>query len=367
MEQLLERTSAGRTLIFKGEGDFFRVLKERVGAHFGKSSRRDDPRLYRKASQLTAAFLFLYTLLLCLDPGLYSLGLCAALGLVTCALGFNVFHDSVHGSFSDTPKVNLVLGRASCALIGISRYLWWYKHNVLHHRFTNIYRWDDDLETRDSLRMSPSQPWKPKYRLQHLYFWALYAMTTLEWIFIKDFVQYFSMKINPFRSIPGLSRAEKLEFWATKAFYLAAFVVLPMALLGPFKALAGLLVFHFTLSLSLAFVFNLAHVMEPAEFPEAALAGTSMETEWAAHQLATTVNFATSNKALTWFAGGLNFQIEHHLFPSISHGHYPELSRIVRTTAREFGLPYHDYPGYRDAVKGHWRILRSLGRKPAAS
>jgi linoleoyl-CoA desaturase len=296
-------------------------------------------------------------------PWPVQLAACVSFGISACALGFNVFHDSIHCSFSESRRVNLALSRLACALLGAGRKLWWYKHNVLHHRFTNIHEWDDDLETRGSLRMSPEQAWEPKFRYQHLYFGFLYALTTLEWLFVKDFVQYFSLKMNSYQSIPPLSRAEKIEFWASKAIWAVCFVALPFTLLPWWKAAAGLLVFHVTLSLSLTAIFNLAHAMEMAEFP-VPVEGPAIEEEWAAHQLRTTVNFATENGLLTWFAGGLNFQVEHHLFPQVSHSHYPALSRIVRRTAKEFGLPYNEYPTYASALKSHWNTLRRLAQPP---
>jgi linoleoyl-CoA desaturase len=360
----LDRSESSK-VTFRGSSEFFKTLRGRVDEHFAGRPRRDDPRFYRKAALVLAWFFTSYVVALFSRDGAFQLLGCLSFSLAACALGFNLFHDAVHCSVSDSRRVNLALARVACALLGAGRKFWWYKHNVLHHRFTNIFKWDDDLETRGSLRLSPDQEWEPKFRLQHLYFWALYSLTTIEWLFVKDFVQYFTLKMSPYQSIPELSRAEKLEFWASKAFWAALFVVLPFSVLPWWKALAGLFIFHATLGLALAFVFNLAHTMEGAQFPVPD-PGPCIDDEWAAHQLRTTVNFAPDNAALTWFAGGLNFQVEHHLFPQVSHTHYPALSRIVSRTAREFGLPYISYPTYGSAVKSHWRMLRMLARNPAA-
>jgi linoleoyl-CoA desaturase len=348
---------------FRGAPDFFQTLRARVDAHFAGAPRRDDPRLYRKAALILVWFLGAYATALFSRRWPLQLAACVAYALAACALGFNVFHDAIHCSFSESRGVNLALARVSCTLLGAGRKFWWYKHNVLHHRFTNIHEWDDDLETRGSLRMSPEQAWEPKFRYQHVYFPFLYSLTTIEWLFAKDFVQYFTLRMNPYQTIPELSRAEKFEFWTSKAIWALAFVVLPFAVLPWWKALAGLAIFHLTLGLALALIFNLAHAMERAEFPVPE-PGPSIEEEWAAHQLRTTVNFATGNGPLTWFAGGLNFQVEHHLFPQVSHTHYPALSRIVSRTAGEFGLPYNDYPTYFSALKSHWNTLRRLAQPP---
>lgn len=289
--------------------------------------------------------------------------LCVSYALAAAAMGFNIFHDATHGTFSAHRGVNRALSRLTCAVLGIGRYFWWYKHNVLHHRYTNLFEWDDDLETRGSLRLSPEQPWQPKFKNQHRWFYALYCGATLEWLFVKDFVQYFTLRINPYRSIPAMSSQEKREFWICKAIYFAGFVALPFAVMPASHAVILLLVFHAILSLTLTFIFNLAHASDVVDFP-AVDATSTIDAAWAAHQLQTTVNFAMENRVVTWFAGGLNFQIEHHLFPNICHTHYKEISSVVRAAALEHGLPYHQHETYFGAIRSHVRVLRELGTEP---
>ncbi len=354
-----------RRVVFSGQNTFFTTLRLRVDAHFAGADRRDDPRLYRKAAIIALWFTASYVLLLTADTSLARALLCVSFAIAAGALGFNVFHDAVHGSFSSSRRVNRALSRLTCSVLGTGRYFWWYKHNVLHHHYTNIHEWDDDIETRGSLRLSPRQPWHPKFRYQHLWFYFAYSLATLEWLFVKDFVQYFSLRMNPYQPIPRMTADEKWEFWSAKAFYFAVFVGVPFALLPAWEAAAGLLLFHVILSLALTLVFNLAHTIEKAEFPVPCRETAVIADEWAAHQMRTTVNFATGNRMLNWFSGGLNFQIEHHLFPQISHTHYPAISAIVRRTAQEYGLPYHSYETYLGAVASHVRILRALAAKPA--
>jgi linoleoyl-CoA desaturase len=219
---------------------------------------------------------------------------------------------------------------------------------------------DDDLETRGYLRLSPKQPWRRRFRYQHLFFVCLYGLNTLEWIFVKDFVQFFTQRMNPYQRLQPMSRRLKQEFLISKLIYIAVFVLLPFVMLPPLRVVAGLILFHVTLSLSMSFVFGLAHVIEKADFP-VATADRAKVDEWAAHQMRTTANFATDNRLLNWFAGGLNFQIEHHLFPHISHTHYPDISGIVRQAACEFGLPYNHYGTFREALQSHYRTLYELG------
>ncbi len=352
-------------LVFNGSGDFIRTVRTRADAYFAGRKRRDDPRLYRKAVIILAWFFASYALFLTTETLWVQALLCVSYALAAAAVGFNIFHDAIHGSFSSSQRVNAFVSRLSCCVLGAGRYFWWYKHNVLHHRFTNIFEWDDDIETRGSLRMSPRQPWEPKFKNQHRWFFVLYGLTTLEWVLVKDFAQYFTLRINPYQSIPPLSPREKQEFWICKAIYFAAFIILPFLVMPVGHAIAGLLIFHFTLSLSLAFIFNLAHAIEKTDFPAPSGNPATIEDEWAAHQMRTTANFATDNRLLNWFTGGLNFQIEHHLFPGICHTHYRALRDMVRTTATEFGLPYHNYDTYIGTVRSHFRIMRTLGTEPA--
>lgn len=348
-------------LIFTGHSDFLPALRLRVDALLDGKPRRDDPRLHRKIAIILAGFAASYALALAgATPGLRLAGW-VSFALSSCALGFNLFHDSIHGSLSESPGINLATARLACALLGAGRFFWHYKHNVLHHRFTNVFRFDDDLETRDSLRMSPRQPWKAKYRGQHLYFPFLYALTTLEWFFLKDFVHYFTGRINLYQAYPAMTRGEKVEFWTCKAVYFSLFVA-PTFLLWPAKQAAlDLTVFHLTLGLSLALIFNLAHAVDDTEFPEPEITDEArVDNEWAIHELQTTVNFAPGSRFLNWFAGGLNFQVEHHLFPQISHTHYPDIRPLVKQTAEEFGLPYLEHPTYLGALRSHVSLLRRL-------
>ncbi len=358
-------TGVTHKILYKGSADFYRILRARVDDHFAGRNRRDDPRLYFKSAIVLSWFFISFGMLLSSSNAGFQLLLCLSAALAACAIGFNIFHDSIHNSFSANPKINLFLARSSCIILGVSRYFWRYKHNVLHHSFTNVLQWDDDLETRGCLRMSPRQPWEKKFKNQHIYCWFLYSLATIEWIFIKDFVHYFTMRINQFQKYPAMSQKDKIEFWTVKVVYFSGFIAVPFLFQPFWKCVVGLVIFHLMLGLSVTLIFNLAHVMEKSSFPEPrGESPPSFESEWAVLQLATTVNFGRNNKLLTWFSGSLNYQIEHHLFPKVSHTHYPEISKILIRTAAEFRLPYNDYPTYASALKSHFRALKELN-KPA--
>ena len=363
---IAQSNNLSRAAVFKEGGEFLSVVRTRVDSHFGGRSRRGDPRLYRKAAIIGVWFVSSYCLLLTVRAGWAQILLCISYALAASGLGFNVFHDAVHGAFSPNKRLNTFLGWLMSTVLGPGRYLWWYKHNILHHTFTNIFKLDDDLETRGYLRLSPRQPWRPTFRYQHLFFVFLYGLNTLEWIFVKDFVQFFTQRMNPYQPLQPMSRKLKQEFFISKLIYLAVFVLLPFLMLPPLRVVAGFVLFHVTLSLTMSFVFGLAHVIEKADFPVPTSDAAKVD-EWAAHQMRTTVNFATDNRLVNWFTGGLNFQIEHHLFPQISHTHYPDISGIVRHAASEFGLPYNHYDTFGEAVKSHYRTLCELGAGRANS
>ncbi len=364
LSSAIEADNSLGQLAFGGTDDFIKTVRRRVDAHFAGSKCRGDIRLYRKGIIIGLWFAASYVLLLTIKIPALQILFCISYAFAAGAVGFNIFHDAGHGTFSPNRQVNQYLSFAACSVLGAGRYFWRFKHNVLHHRFTNVFEWDDDLETRGSLRLSPQQPWQSKFKNQHRWFYILYSFATLEWVFVKDYVQYFTARINPYRDIPPLSRNEKLEFWACKAIYMAVFVALPFALLPASHVVIGLLLYHMLLSLILTFVFNMAHATAKVDFPAPTGSPGAIAEDWGAHQMRTTANFATANRVLNWYTGGLNFQIEHHLFPNISHTHYPDISGIVQRTADEFGLPYNTYETYLGTVKSHFDTLRILGTPP---
>ncbi len=353
-------------VVFDGGGDFLKTVRARVDVALAGHAPGGDPRLLRKAALVMVWFLGSFILLLSAHSAWLQLFLCFSYGLAASAVGFNIFHDANHGAMSSNRRINLAFAVTASAVLGASRYLWNYKHNVLHHRLTNIHTWDDDLETRGFLRLTPEQGWKRRYYGQHLFVILLYAVNAIELVFIKDFVQYFTLRINEHQRIPAMSAADKAEFWATKAFYFAVFVALPLALFPAARVAVGFLVYEFTLGLSLALVFGMAHQVESVAFPAPQGAPPTIDEEWGAHQMRTTANFANLNRGWNWYSGGLNHQIEHHLFPSMSHTHYGAIGQVVRRTASEFGLPYNHFETYGAALHSHYRFLRRLGARPAA-
>jgi linoleoyl-CoA desaturase len=120
----------------------------------------------------------------------------------------------------------------------------------------------------------------------------------------------------------------------------------------------------FVQGLTLSIIFQLAHCVESAAFPLPRHGTARIENSWAAHQVETTVDFARHSRLLSWFIGGLNFQVEHHLFPRICHIHYPAISHLIEETCIGFGLRYNAHDTFRGALASHFRWLRRMGQAP---
>ena len=275
-------------------------------------------------------------------------------------VGFNMMHDGNHGSYSKNKKVNWFMG-FMLDLIGGSNLLWRHKHNILHHTYTNIHEADDDLHSGGLLRLSPDQEWRPWHRFQHWYAVPVYSLLTISWVTYSDFKRFFTRRIGDYVwRKPTVS--ETTLFFLTKIFYFGYMLVLPMFFHPVLHVLLAFIGIHLVLGFTLSIVFQLAHTIEGNTFPKPNEQTGNIENEWAIHQVETTADFAPRNRLAAWYLGGLNFQIEHHLFAKICHIHYPALSKIVEKTCREFSIPYVSYPTVRAAILAHFRFLKMMGK-----
>ncbi len=342
---------------------FHADLKKRISDYFeevGKSTT-GNYNLFIKAVILMVAFVFLYIHLVFFTPGtIWSIIECILLGGIVAAIGFNVMHDGAHGSFSKYRFVNQ-LAAFSLNILGGNSFMWNVKHNVIHHAYTNIDGVDDDINIQPWMRMSATQKKYALHKYQHLYFWILYSMLYLFWIFVLDYQKYFKRQIGEM-PLKKMKLSDHLVFWGFKLFHLFLFVGLPIYMVGFVSWLIGFIIFTFVAGFVLSLVFQLAHTVEHTAFPQANELTGKIDDEWAVHQIKTTANFATNNKVVSWLVGGLNFQIEHHLFPKISHVHYPAISKIIKKACEEYGLSYIEYPKVRYAVASHVSFLKQMGR-----
>lgn len=286
--------------------------------------------------------------------------LACSLGLALAGIGFCIMHDGNHGAYSRRGWVNRLVGGA-LDMLGGSSYVWRQKHNVLHHTYTNIDGVDDDIELRPFFRLTEGQGRYWFHRFQHLYWVPLFAFFTTKWILVDDFVALARGKVghHPMRRPRGLDLAQLL---AGKLSFVLWAIVVPLQFVPVVPYLVGYVVVSTVLGITMGLVFQLAHAVEGVTFMDRV---ESTPTPWLEHQLATTADFARGNPVLTWYLGGLNHQVEHHLFARVSHVHYPALAEIVREVCREHGITPHDHPTMLAALRAHLRHLRRLGAAPA--
>jgi linoleoyl-CoA desaturase len=342
---------------------FHSEIKKRISEYFKNKGKAPTGNfsLHLKAILLVGGLLGIYThLVFFTPPAVWAVLECILLGCVAAAIGFNVMHDGAHGSFSRYKWMNN-MASSFANFLGASQHMWKMKHNVIHHTYTNIHGVDDDIEARPLLRLCEDQPRYKIHKYQHFYFWAAYSLLYIYWIFATDYKKYFLGRIGP-TPLRKMTLTEHISFWFYKLAHGFIFVALPIYVVGFTPWLIGFLSMGLVTGFVLSIVFQLAHTVEHTHFPLPDNATGKMEDEWAIHQVKTTANFATRNKVVSWLVGGLNFQIEHHLFPKISHVHYPAISKIIRKACEDYGIKYLEYPKVRLAVASHVKYLRHLGR-----
>lgn len=346
----------------RSQQDFSKLLRQRVNSYFEDNNlkRTADWKIAPKAIFVFGLYIAPFVLSMVFPMNnLTYITMWLLMGVGVAGIGLAIMHEANHGSLSSKPWVNKLFGY-SLNIIGGNALSWRIQHNVLHHSFTNIRGLDEDLEGGHIMRFTPKEPWKKHHRLQYIYAWFLYSFMTFSWVLLKDF-----KRLNKYHEL-GLVKMQGstyagafLTILVSKILYLAVMLALPIYLgYGVGVTLLGFYLMHFVAGLLLAAIFQPAHVMESHEFHNSD--EEEIQQSYESHQLNTTSNFAPTNKLLTWYCGGLNYQIEHHIFPNISHVHYPALSKIVEQTAREFNLPYRSVKSFREAIRIHQRTMKQL-------
>ena len=347
---------------------FFRTLNSRVNDYFKDNNikKTGNWKLHLKTIIMFSLFLTPYFLILALNmPFWLHLLFSIVIGIGMAGVGMNVMHDGNHGSYSSKPWLNKIMGSSIYILAG-NVYNWQVQHNVLHHTYTNIPGHDEDLDAGRVIRFTKDAKWYNFHKFQHYYSVFLYGLLTFNWALTTDFKQ---MKAYLKRKLSYGDAKSAKTLWTTlvitKVIYFGVWIVIPMALgIVWWQVLIGFFVMHYTAGLILSIVFQLAHVVEETTNPSPDENG-EMANTWAIHQLYTTTNFAPKNWIVNWYTGGLNHQIEHHIFPNISHIHYGKIAQIVKQTAEECNLPYYEYKSMRSAVIAHFKHLKELGTNPA--
>lgn len=343
---------------------FVKDLKSQVQAYFDSKniSSKANTRMVVKTIALLCMTFGAYALIMSNQVSLFGMwALAVVMGVGKAGIGFSISHDALHGAYSSKKYVNRLLG-FTFELVGASGYLWKIKHNIIHHTYTNIHGVDDDIELSPLVRFSSESPHYFYQKYQHIYAFIVYGFATLQWVFVKDFQNLLKNNIGPYKNIDHPFH-EVLILMSMKVFYYIYMIIVPLLVLDLtwWQFAIGFMTIHFVAGIILSIVFQLAHVVEGPEL--FSRDDTSvMENAWLVHEMKTTANFDRGNKLLNWYVGGLNFQIEHHLFPKICSIHYPAISPIVQRVAKKHDIPYHYHPTLGKAILSHYRMLKQLGR-----
>ncbi len=342
--------------------DFFTLVKKRVHQHFIENniSMNANGKMLVKTALMIALFLLFYGLIISNHFQGWSLILLYSLiGITEAMMGFNIAHDALHGAYSSKSNINKFLGY-SFDFNGTSSYVWKLSHNGKHHTYTNIPGHDEDIDKAILLRLSPTDKLYPFHYYQNWYGPILYFLTGIVWIWYGDYNWLLrAIKNNE------ISVKDTAIFLAFKIINATVYLLFPLFYLSApwWQIVAGYLSMVFFGGFFLAVIFQLAHIVEKVQFPSPNDSG-HLPNEWGVHEMLTTSNFANENRFISYFVGGLNFQIEHHLFPYICHIHYPVIRDIVKKTAKEFNIPYNEYTTFTQALKSHLNTLKRFGREP---
>lgn len=346
---------------------FYKTLNQRVSAYFADKdiSRHANVGMVVKTLFMMCLYFIPIAFSFYTASPLVFIALWMLSGLGMAGLGLSVMHDANHGAYSNSKNVNYFVG-SIMYFIGGNPTNWKIQHNVLHHTFTNIDGFDEDIDPPVSLlRFSPYSAWKPIHRYQHIYVWFFYSLMTMMWFLTKDFKQAKRYNEMGLTKTQGLTYAQHMAYILFgKVIYAILVLFLPLYFA---QVSWPIVIVSFTLmqllaGLTLSLVFQPAHVIPDTSFAQPNDSG-DIEADSRVHQLYTTANYSMKSRWFTWFVGGLNFQVEHHLFPNICHVHYRALSKIVKATAEEFNLPYHSNRTFVSALRSHTRMLKLLGQK----
>ncbi len=345
--------------------EFYKVLRQRVNEYFKENniSRYANVNMVMKTFFMFALYVVPFILLLtvAVNPWFIT-AMWILMGFGMAGLGLSVMHDANHGAYSRNERVNKLVGYV-LFILGGSDVNWRIQHNVLHHTYTNVTGMDEDINPGVVMRFSPHEKRRKFHKFQHFYAWFLYGLMTFMWFTTKDYKQAIRYEKM------GLTMTQKTTFKKhfitliiSKLFYAFILIGLPL-IFSPASwwfTLIGFFIMQFVAGLTLACIFQPAHVVPTSDYPVPDESG-NINADWAVNQLYNTTNFAPKAKLFSWYVGGLNYQVEHHLFPNICHVHYSKIAKIVKETAHEYNLPYHSYKTFYRALAEHTKMLYNLG------
>ena len=346
------------------EREFALVVRKRVRAYFKDNNKSiyGNFNMYLKSVVILGIYLAPFIILLTTAVSPWTaLGLAVIMGVGEAGVGMSIMHDGVHHAYSSKKWVNK-LASSTMFLLGSNIFNWKIQHNIQHHTFTNIYNYDPDISNLKIIRLCQYGPLKKYHRYQHFYAFPLYGLMTFARLFgeIGVLLEYNRKGITKEQNVNPTGQLLKLI--AIKIVYFAVIIGLPLYFtdFAFWQILIGFTALHVTAGMIMSTVFQMAHVVEGTD---QLLVGKDhqVENDWLVHQLRTTSDFGRKNGLMSWYIGGLDFQIEHHIFQNICHIHYPAIAGIIKTTAEEYGFPYNLKPNVWSALGSHFRRLKELG------
>lgn len=349
------------TLKFKSDDHSFqkdcRLLREKFFKEKGVNYT-GNWKLYSKSLIIGFGFILLYSLIVFTSISIWiKVLLLIPFGINVAMIGFNIMHDGGHDSFSSQRWVNIITAN-SLNILGGSAHIWNVKHNQVHHTNTNVHGHDNDIDNT-IIRVHPEQEYHWYHKFQHIYGPFAYSLSYLFWIYYQDIAKYSKGHVcgYPLR----FSFWQHVIFWLSKFIHITIFILIPLIWYSGFQVFIGYLLFTMTTGLLISFVFQLAHVVPKANMVTA-IDNKFVESNNKIHQVMTTCNFSTKSRFWTWICGGLNFQIEHHLYPEVSHIHYPSLQKEVKDLFKRHNLEYNEYDTIISAIWAHLATLWRFGR-----
>jgi len=288
-------------------------------------------------------------------------------GVGEALFSMHILHDASHCSISHIPAVWRWVGVTFDFFIGSSYFAWLHQHAIGHHLYTNVRGADPDLGEGevDFRRVSPAQGWMPMYKYQHIYAPFLYGLLPFK-SRIQD-SDSFIRRVNGRIRVVNPSMFYVITYLIGKVNFIIWRFVVPLFFMSLGQLMISFFIAEFVLGYYLAFVFQVSHVATDLDFmatPLPPAPPAKIDEDWAISQIRTTQDYGFGSALTTFLTGGLNYQVIHHLFPTVSQSYLPTIAPIVVQTCKEYGVHYHLLPNFWGAFKSHIEYLRIMGQNP---
>lgn len=353
-----------RIKYIRPEDEFCQVLRDRVKAYFDENgiNRFANRAMNTKTFVLLGALLLFYALMMSNWFKSWDLIIVQSLFYFTSfVVWVGIAHDAHHKAYTSNTRFNKFLIFIG-DMMGVSSYVMDFNHVRAHHSAVNVPHHDVSIDSFGVMRFHPGVPYKKFHRFQAWYILPVYGIATMFKLLIFDFFTLFRSNIGALH-IEKHPLKEIVYLIVTKSFVLFMTLVLPMLVLDApdWLVLSGFVTGHFLSGVGLSMIFQVTHLCDYSRFTEPD-ESQRIHNAFPLHVVENTSSFSVHNKWITWISGGLNHHTIHHIFPGICQIHFPALTQILKATAKEYGVPYKEYPTMWDAVKSHFLMLHKLSK-----